>query len=76
MMWVTSKNVKDTMLSSGIENDNIFMLPHGVSQEYCDAFKYRNRKSKGTFVFLFHNGGLFRKGYDILIPSFVSAFSQ
>ena len=74
-VWVTSKNVKDTMLSSGIENDNIFMLPHGVSQEYCDAFKYRNRKSKGTFVFLFHNGGLFRKGYDILIPSFVSAFS-
>lgn len=76
-VWVTSESVRQTMLRSGIQDHRIFILQHGVSQIYCDAFKSRSQKRRGagTFVFLFHGGGLFRKGFDLIIPSFIAAFT-
>lgn len=89
---VPSKFSKDSYIANGIKSDRIIVLPHGVTfkkiQQIVSGFNEFRRKENSTseyikslpgcgkFITIFSGGLLARKGVDIAVKAFISAFKR
>ncbi len=75
-LWVHSGWVKRNAVKSGIDKKRIKVIPHGIDEK---IFKPGGKKYRlGTdrsFKFLFVGATVFRKGIDILLKAYGTAFS-
>jgi len=76
-LWVPSRHVLKTYISSGVPVDRVQVVPNGVDTDrfYPKDHNPANGKS-GKFRFLFVGGSLWRKGVDVLLVAFRNAFSR
>ncbi len=76
-LWVPTRHVLKTYISSGIPADRVHVIPHGidVNRFHPEAVKYAVRSTK-KFKFLFVGGGLWRKGIDILLDAYRAEFDS
>ncbi|MEN6440721.1 MAG: glycosyltransferase family 4 protein [Syntrophobacter sp.] len=75
-LWVPSRHVLKTYVSSGIPADRVQVVPNGVNTRVfhpgAPPLPLRTNKS---FKFLFVGGTIWRKGIDLLIQAYFSTFS-
>jgi len=76
-LWVPSNYTRQAFLNSGLPFNKVQVVPNGIDPELFqpNGSKYplpTNKKLK----FLFVGGTTYRKGFDILLESFVSAFTS
>lgn len=76
-LWVPSRHVLKTYVSSGVPADRVQVIPNGVN---IDQFYPRSRdaanEQSGKFRFLFVGGSLWRKGVDVLLVAYRNAFRR
>ena len=75
-MWVPSSYVRECYVRSGVPAERVFVVPNGVNTDLfrpdAPALPLHTTKS---FRFLFVGGTIGRKGIDILLDAYTSAFS-
>lgn len=76
-LWVPSNYTRQAFLNSGLPFNKIQVIPNGIDPELFQpkGNKYplpTNKKLK----FLFVGGTTYRKGFDILLESYVSSFTS
>ncbi|KAJ3437096.1 hypothetical protein M0812_19169 [Anaeramoeba flamelloides] len=76
-IWVPSQFNVNNFISSGIEKKKVHKIFHGVDPLifHPNGKKFEKLKTKKSFIFLFLGGDLPRKGIDILLDAYISAFS-
>jgi len=76
-IWVPSKYVWKSYVSSGIPPEKVFVIPNGVN---IDIFNPKAKpyplKTKKHFKFLFVGGSIWRKGIDILLEAYTEIFTN
>ncbi|MGA2404628.1 MAG: glycosyltransferase [Syntrophobacteraceae bacterium] len=76
-IWVPSRHVLKTCIASGIPPDRVQVVPNGVNiDQFHPGVPEYALESSRKFRFLFVGGGLWRKGVDILLDAYGSAFSR
>ncbi len=75
-VWVPSNFVKNIFTNDGIDNNKIKIIPNGINPEVFKKsdIKYP-LKTKKRVKFLFVGGTIYRKGIDILLKAYTSAFN-
>lgn len=75
-IWVPSTWVRDCYLQSGIPEHKVIVIPNGVDADVFtpEGPKYPLKTNK-RFKFLFLGGTIHRKGIDVLLNAYRSAFS-
>jgi glycosyltransferase involved in cell wall biosynthesis len=76
-IWVPSRHVFRSFVSSGIPSDRVRVIPNGVNTSLFspDAKPYPLATTR-KFKFLFVGGTIWRKGVDILLQAYRDAFSR
>jgi tetratricopeptide (TPR) repeat protein len=83
-IWVPSRFVRETYLTSGVPADKVFVVPNGVDTGRLHPgiapFDFSSRPETagidpGSYKFLFVGGTIPRKGIDILLDAYDRAFS-
>ena len=76
-IWVPSRHVQKTYISSGVPADIVQVVPNGVnsSQFHPSAQKYRINSEK-KFKFLFVGVAIWRKGVDLLLDAYQTTFDS
>jgi glycosyltransferase involved in cell wall biosynthesis len=75
-IWVPSRHVLKTCVSSGVPADRVQVVPNGVNiDQFHPQAARRPIQSSKRFRFLFVGGGLWRKGVDILLDAYRAAFT-
>jgi GT2 family glycosyltransferase len=76
-MWVYTPWLKDCYIRSGLPAERVHVVPLGVD---VDRFRPKGAtypfKTKKAFKFLFLGGALPRKGVDVLLNAYMSAFTS
>jgi glycosyltransferase involved in cell wall biosynthesis len=76
-VWVPSPWVREAYIASGLPADQVQVVPNGIDPERFQPeglrFELPTRK---RFRFLFLGGLIHRKGLDVLLRSFASAFTS
>ena len=76
-IWVPSRHVLKTCISSGIPADLVQVVPNGVNiDQFHPQVLKRPIETSKKFRFLFVGGGLWRKGVDILLDAYRAAFTS
>ncbi|MDP1832049.1 MAG: glycosyltransferase [Geothrix sp.] len=75
-IWAYTTWVRDRYIESGVPEDRIQVIPLGVDTEIFrpDGPTYPLRTPK-TFKFLFLGGTIYRKGMDLLLAAYRTAFT-
>ena len=75
-IWVTSDFCSDVLKKHGVSKD-IFVLPDSINTDLYKSIgtKYEFKPSLKKFVFVSVFGWSYRKGYDLLLKSFLKAFN-
>lgn len=76
-VWVPSNFTREAFLNSGIDFNKVQIIPNGINPEKFrpdgDAFMLdTNKKLKILFV----GGTIYRKGIDVLLKAYLTAFSS
>jgi len=76
-IWVPSRHVFRSFVSSGIPSERVRVVPNGVNTSLFspDAKLYPLATTR-KFKFLFVGGTIWRKGVDILLQAYRDAFSK
>ncbi len=76
-VWAYTRYVRDCYVSSGVPADRVHVIPLGVDP---DAFRPRAGPialpTAKRFKFLFVGGTIHRKGIDVLLDAYASAFKS
>lgn len=74
--WVPSSYVQSVYVNSGVELGKVWVVPNGIDPErfHPEATPLTLSTSK-SFRFLFVGGTIYRKGLDVLLQTFLEAFS-
>jgi glycosyltransferase involved in cell wall biosynthesis len=76
-LWVNSRYVEEIYLQSGIPADRVHRIPLGVdTEQFHPGAPPLALKTTKRFKFLFVGGTIFRKGIDILLDAYTSAFRR
>lgn len=76
-LWVPSAYVRDCYVRSGMPADRVHVVPNGVDTEKFRPSAPKLRlKTRKSFKFLFVGGTIGRKGIDILLKAYTSAFTR
>ncbi len=76
-LWVYTEWIAEQALASGIDPDLVKVVPLGVDQRvFCPDGPGSALVPHDRFTFLFVGGAVLRKGIDILIKAYRSAFSS
>ncbi len=76
-VWVPSNYVKQCYVESGVSEEKVFVVPNGVDTEnFNPRAKPMKLNTKKRFLFLFVGGLFFRKGIDVLLKAYLSAFTE
>lgn len=75
-IWVPSSLLRDDYVQSGIAADKMQIIPNGVDTHlFHPSARPLRLKTKKRFKFLFMGGGLWRKGFDLALKAYVTAFT-
>ena len=75
-VWVPSTFVKDCYIDSGIDADQVHVIPNGVRTNlFNPQAKPMQLDTDKSFKFLFVGGTIFRKGIDVLLNVYRQTFS-
>ena len=76
-VWACSRHLRDGYLASGLDPDLVRVVPHGVDPErfHPGLAPLPLPGVPGGYRFLFVGGLLWRKGIDLLLDAYRSAFS-
>ncbi len=75
-IWTPSNYSRQAFINSGISFDKVQVIPNGIDPSlFKPEGKAYKLNTKKNFKFLFVGGTIFRKGIDILIESYVKAFT-
>jgi glycosyltransferase involved in cell wall biosynthesis len=76
-IWVPSSYVRDCYIRSGIAAERVFIIPNGVDlgtfHPKADPIPLSTSRH---YKFLFVGGTIYRKGIDILLAAYTSAFTD
>jgi glycosyltransferase involved in cell wall biosynthesis len=76
-VWVPSRHVFESFVASGISPEKVWLVPNGVT---TSVFKPEgpamSLKTDKKFRFLFVGGTIWRKGIDVLLKGYCSAFGR
>lgn len=76
-IWVPSHYVRQVYFSSGVPIEQVRVIPNGVNSDiFHPGVKPMALSSKKRFKFLFVGGVIYRKGIDILLEAYISAFHK
>ena len=76
-IWVPSRHVLKSYLVSGVPSDRVHVIPNGVNTDiFRPGLKPYPLPTAKRFKFLFLGGTIWRKGIDVLLEAFRSAFSR
>ena len=76
-IWTATNYVRNCYLDSGIAPENVAVVPLGVDVElFNPESKPMSLETRKSFKFLFVGGTLYRKGIDLLLQAYRSAFSR
>ena len=76
-LWVYSNYVREVYINSGIPASKVFVVPLGVDYEnFHSQAKPNTLNTEKTFKFLFVGGTIPRKGIDVLLDAYTSAFNR
>ncbi len=76
-IWVPSRHVWKTYVSSGVPGDRVYVVPNGVDTEFFNpAAKPYPLRTDRQFKFLFVGGTIWRKGIDILLEGYRNTFNS
>jgi glycosyltransferase involved in cell wall biosynthesis len=74
-IWVNSSYVRECYIRSGVRATKVVVIPHGVDpSRYRPAVPPLGLPTDKRFKFLFVGGTIPRKGADILLETYISAF--
>lgn len=76
-IWVPSKHVLKSYVTSGVSIDRVKVIPNGVDMDlfHPGAVPYRLNTGK-KFKFLFVGGTIWRKGIDLLLKAYCESFRR
>lgn len=76
-IWVPSYFVKNIFVRDGIDESKVHVIPNGFNPDIYnpDKPKYQLKTNK-KIKFLFVGGTIYRKGIDILLKAYLSAFNK
>jgi glycosyltransferase involved in cell wall biosynthesis len=76
-VWCPSEYVRQCYISSGIPAERVRLVPNGVATDRFrpDGARYPLASAKAT-KFLFVGGTIHRKGIDVLLQSYLDAFTE
>ena len=75
-LWVPSNYVREVYIESGIPASKVFVIPNGVDYEnFHPKAEPKSFDTEKSFKFLFVGGTITRKGIDVLLDAYSSAFS-
>ena len=76
-VWVPSRHVFESFVASGVSPEKVWLMPNGVT---TTVFKPEgpamSLKTGKKFRFLFVGGTIWRKGIDVLLKGYCSAFGR
>lgn len=76
-LWVPSNFVRECYIRSGMPADRVHVVPNGVDTEKFRPSAPKLRlKTRKSFKFLYVGGTIGRKGIDILLKAYTSAFTR
>jgi glycosyltransferase involved in cell wall biosynthesis len=76
-LWVPSGFVRDVFVRCGVHPERIAVVPNGVNtHSFCPEGKSWKPPEARGFTFLFVGGAIGRKGVDLLIKAYQSAFTN
>ena len=76
-IWTATNYVRNCYLDSGIAPENVTVVPLGVDPGLFNPQSTpMSLETKKSFKFLFVGGTLYRKGIDLLLQAYRSAFSR
>ncbi len=75
-IWTPSDFSRKSMLRSGVDTDKVQVIPNGINpQLFSPKGKKYDLKTDKKLKYLFVGGTIFRKGIDILLESYLKAFT-
>ncbi len=75
-VWTPSNYSRQAFVDSGIDFNKVQVIPNGIDPELFKPYgKKYDIDTKKCFKFLYVGGTIYRKGIDILIESYVKAFT-
>ncbi|WP_084664443.1 glycosyltransferase [Thermanaeromonas toyohensis] len=76
-VWVPSSFVRETYIQSGVDPEKVKVVPNGVNtQIFHPEVPPLSLPTRKGFKFLFAGGTIPRKGPDVLLKAYLSAFSD
>ncbi len=76
-IWVPSQSVREGMVASGVPEEKVHVISNGVNPlQFRPEASPKSLPYEGTFRFLFVGGTIWRKGIDVLLNAFTSAFTE
>lgn len=76
-IWTPSTFSRKTFVDSGVDTDKIQVIPNGIDPGLFTPYGYKYLlPTKKKLKFLFVGGTIYRKGIDILLKSYVTAFNN
>ncbi len=76
-MWVPSNYVRRVYIDSGVSSERVFVIPNGFAPEkFNPDVKPYKLQTKKKYKFLFVGGTIYRKGIDVLLQAYISAFKN
>lgn len=76
-VWTPSTYCRKSFVDSGLDSNKVQIVPNGIDPELFTpgGAKYELKTDK-RFKFLFVGGTIFRKGVDVLLKSYLKAFTS
>jgi glycosyltransferase involved in cell wall biosynthesis len=76
-IWTPSNFSRNAFVNSGVDFDKVQIIPNGINPDLFKPFgkKYNLQTSK-KLKFLYVGGTIYRKGIDILLGSYIKAFTN
>jgi glycosyltransferase involved in cell wall biosynthesis len=75
-LWAASSFVKRVYVSCGIAPDKVHVVPYGVDPAVFHPAGPSNVPTERGFRFLFVGGTVWRKGFDILLETYLRTFRR
>lgn len=76
-VWAYTKYVRDVYVASGVPAERVAIVPAGFNPlQFHPKVKPTKLKTKKKFKFLFVGGTIWRKGIDILLDAYTTAFTK
>jgi glycosyltransferase involved in cell wall biosynthesis len=74
-LWVPSNFVRDAFVRNGVDSGRVVVIPNGYDPEIFNPHgRFLRPQGSRDFIFLFVGGAIPRKGIDLLLEAFKSAF--